>query len=510
MSLRINHNIQSLNGHRAMIKNDMAISKSLEKLSSGLRINKAADDASGLVISEQMRAQITGLNAAIKNSENAVSMVQTAEGAFDEVSALLNKARQLVIHAANTGVNDTNAVTADQQELDNILTSITRIADTTQFATKKLLDGSLANITVNATGTIAGITSATLDDTANITLGAADLTVTAPGTAATQSTVVTEGSASAYTDMLVGAASAVNVTVTTLFALGGTLSIAGTSTSIAYAAGESVGTALTRLNAAAASDNVGVSYSLAGAGVITSTASEVGTYANSYSLVFSSGGSLTLTQAAPATGVNADISLTDAGAGPIVMALTVPNRGLSFASTLPSGLNLNLTFDDSVVITSQVGALTFSEGAVFQIGGNRDQTVAIGIPSAKAIDLGKGAVDDVGAAIVNYSSLDDLRTSSFLTGGRAQDALSILDQAIDEVTVLRGRLGAFQGNTLESALSSLRVSTENLTAAESTIRDVDFAAESATFTRNSILIQSATAMLAQSNQLPQNVLKLLQ
>lgn len=507
MSLRINHNIQSLNGHRAMIKNDMSISKSLEKLSSGLRINRAADDAAGLVISEQMRAQITGLGAAITNSESAVSMVQTAEGAFDEMNALLNKARQLAIHAGNTGVNDTNALTADQAELDNIIQSITRIAERTQFATKVLLDGTLSNITVNGVGTAAGITSATIDDVSDINLGAANLTVTAAGTAATTTAAATEGAAGAATNMV--GVTAVAITSTSTFVLGGTLSILGTSVSVAYSAGETVGSALSELNQAAADANVGVSYSLAGAGLFTSTATEVGTYANAYQLRFSSGGTNTLTSSAVANGANAAVSFTDAGAQTITMVLDVTNRGKAFHSTSPSGANLQVTFDSATTIVSAVGALTFAEGAVFQVGANRDQTVSIGISSAKATDLGKNATDATGASIANYSSLDDLRTSSWLTSGREDDALSVIDKAIDEITVLRGKLGAFQANTLESGLNSLRITNENLTAAESSIRDVDFAGESATFTRNSILIQSATAMLAQANLLPQNVLKLL-
>ncbi|HYE06098.1 MAG TPA: hypothetical protein VEL07_11355, partial [Planctomycetota bacterium] len=149
MSLRINHNIASLNGHRSMLRNDSAISKSLEKLSSGLRINRAADDAAGLVISEQMRAQISGLGQAVKNSETAVSMVQTAEGALDEMNTLLNKARTLALHAANEGANDQNQLVADQSELDNIVDSIDRIANQTQFGTKKILDGSLSTASSN-------------------------------------------------------------------------------------------------------------------------------------------------------------------------------------------------------------------------------------------------------------------------------------------------------------------------------------------------------------------------
>ena len=152
MSLRINNNIASLNGHRNLLNNNMAVQSSLEKLSSGLRINKAADDSAGLVISEQMRAQITGLNQAIDNSETAVSMVQTAEGALDEINSLLNKARELTLHAANEGANDINQLQADQAELDNVIASIDRIADFTQFGTKKLLDGSLNGASDLGTG----------------------------------------------------------------------------------------------------------------------------------------------------------------------------------------------------------------------------------------------------------------------------------------------------------------------------------------------------------------------
>ena len=152
MTLRINHNTAALNGHRMLLKNDAMVSKSLERLSSGMRINKAADNAAGLVISEQMRAQITGLAKAIDNSETGVSMVQTAEGSLDEVNSLLNKARELVLHAANSGANDSNQLAADQAELDNVVQSITRISEFTQFGTKRLLDGSLNGATALSTG----------------------------------------------------------------------------------------------------------------------------------------------------------------------------------------------------------------------------------------------------------------------------------------------------------------------------------------------------------------------
>ncbi|MGK0289613.1 MAG: flagellin, partial [bacterium] len=142
MGLRINNNISAMNSHRNLQANDTQLSKSLEKLSSGLKINRAADGPASLVVSEQMRAQISGLNQAVQNSEIAVSMIQTSEGALNEVNSLLVNMRQLAVHAANEGANDGVMLAADQAEIENSLAGIDRISRDTQFGTKKLLDGS--------------------------------------------------------------------------------------------------------------------------------------------------------------------------------------------------------------------------------------------------------------------------------------------------------------------------------------------------------------------------------
>ena len=275
MSLRINHNLASLNGHRNMVKNDAAVSKSLEKLSSGLKINRAADNAAGLVISEQMRAQLGGIKQAMNNTEQAVTMVQTAEGALDEMNTLLSKVKSLALHALNSGVSDAAQRDADNSEYQNILSSVDRIVNQTRFAGQVLLDGTFS------------------------------------------------------------------------------------TTAARFQVGEQ------------ATDSV------------------------------------------------------------------------------------NLTI-------SNVGTTALS------INGTTVSTVA-----------------------------------------GATSVLTQVSAAINTVTNLRGTLGAFQSNTLETGLRSLSVTHENLTAAESVIRDVDFAEESSMFTKNQILVQSATAMLAQANQLPQSVLKLL-
>jgi len=274
MSLRINHNIMSLTAQRNLGKTDSLMSKSLERLSSGMRINRAADNPAGLVVSEQMRAQIAGLNQAIENSERGVTFAQVADGALVEVNGILNHMRTLALDSANEAVNDAAALTANQNEITSAIAAIDRIGANTKYGTKTMFSGS------------------------------------------------------SYT---------------------------------------------------------------------------------------------------------------------------------------------------------------------FQIGGNAGQTAAITLSSISSAALATGSLAGI--------------TVGDTTAATA--ALSVIDYAITEVAALRGTIGSFQSNTLETNISNLRVSMENLTAAESTIRDADFANEMANFTRAQILMQAGTSMLAYANQGPSAVLSLL-
>jgi len=499
MSLRINHNIQSVNGHRNMVKNDAAISKSLEKLSSGLRINRAADDAAGLIISEQMRAQVTGLNTAISNTETAVSMVQTAEGALDEMNSLLNKARALALHAANEGANDTNQLQADQSELDNIVSSITRIATNTQFGTKKILDGTLARSTINSS-------FVTSFNPTNITAGTYDVAVSAAGVAGTcvagaYGTFAGFASIDAGVAALTDAANELGLLNTSTIDIvgGATLSVenGGTVTSVAVNAGTQWGVAVAALNTALSDANAGYSVAVNASGQIAITATDKGTYSNGATVKIASTATPANSISTNAVAAGANVAVNNFGG----QSWSVEgNRGL----TLTGSAGGSVTMASTITATTYTGALTVTNGALFQIGANYNQTTSVSIASMKATDLGMGAT-----GIAADKTLDSLRSEAWLTGGSAQNAIKVIDKAIDDVTNQRGTLGAVQSNTLETNLSSARVTLENLTAAESAIRDVDFAAESATFTRNSIMVQASTAMLAQANQLPQNVLQLL-
>ena len=305
MSLRINNNIESMNAHRNLLKNDRALSKSLERLASGQKVNRAADDPAALVISEHMRAQVSGMEQAIRNNEVAISLVQTAEGSMNEISSILVSLRQRAISAANVGASDRDMIDANQAEIENALASIDRVVSTTQFGHYRLLDGTNA----------------------------------------------------------------------------------------------------------------------------------------------------------------------------------------------------------AKISTNEDGSISTKEGLRFHVGPNADHMASTSIRDMSTSQLGRATV--IEGEMPNKSNFMSLADIDVRNEQGAQDALGIIDQALTEVATVRGELGAFQKHTLESNLTSMQVAVENMTAAESTIRDTDMAQELATFTRNQIMTQSATAQLAQANAMPQHVLRLL-
>ena len=294
-----------MNAHRSLLMNDRALSKSLERLASGQKVNRAADDPAALVISEHMRAQVSGMEQAIRNNEVAISLVQTAEGSMNEISSILVSLRQRAISAANVGASDQDMINANQAEVENGLKSIDRVVSSTQFGHYKLLDG---------------------------------------------------------------------------------------------------------------------------------------------------------TNAAETT-------------------------------------------------TNEDGSISIREGLRFHVGPNADHMASTSIRDMSTNQLGRAQVPE--GELPNKSNFMSLADIDVRDEQGAQDALAIIDQSLTEVATVRGELGAFQKHTLESNLTSLQVAAENMTAAESTIRDTDMAQELATFTRNQIMTQSATAQLAQANAMPQHVLRLL-
>jgi flagellin len=383
----------ALNANRNLASTGTAMAKTLEKLSSGYRINRAADDAAGLVISQNLRSQVSGLRQATRNAQDGISVVQTAEGALNEVHSMLNRMRDLAVQAANDGSNDATAKAAAQSELSQLRSEIDRISGSTKFGSQNLLDGSFGVSPAKATGFDANnsITVATGDDFQIDINGVGNVTVELTG--------------GTYT----GSAFAAHLESAIKSAL-----TAGTSAQAAFA------------------DNVHVSASTVGAG----------------------------------------------------SALTLSVDGLTNAQTftVTDGFNTPLAGLGMTSVTAATGT-----GGTFQVGANASDTISVSIGSVTAASL-------------------SLNTLDLTTGASA--AITALDTAISSVSTTRGTLGATQ-NRFESVINNLQVTTENLAASESRIRDTDYASEMVTFTRHQILSQAGTAMLGQANQVPQSVLSLL-
>ena len=388
--MRINQNIQAFNAYRNLSTTNTAMGKSLEKLSSGFRINRAADDAAGLVISQGLRAQVSGLRQATRNAQDGISVVQTAEGALNEVHTMLNRMRDLAVQSVNAS-NDLEARTAANNEITELKGEIGRIASQTKFGSQALLDGSY------------GLTPASSS--------AAVATATHTVTAATNDTFeITHG---------------------------------GDTYSVTLSAGAKSGADL---------------------------ASEIQNGVRAAMLLNGD------TEKAE----NFTVKSTAAGAGfTLDIALKVPD-GETF------------TLGGNAVGAGQLnfGATTAASGtaATFQVGANAGETIEV-----EGFDL---------------SALAAGITGDVLNADNATAFISAMDTAIQDVSGARGKLGAVQ-NRFESTINNLQVTTENLSASESRIRDTDMALEMVSFTRHQVLQQAGTAMLGQANQLPQSVLRLL-
>jgi flagellin len=389
--MRINHNISALNAWRSLDQVNSSMGKTLEKLSSGLRINRAGDDAAGLAISEKMRGQIKGLDMAVKNAQDAISLIQTAEGALTETHSILQRMRELADQAAT----DTNTdVDRDQiqLELDQLREEIDRISRTTEYNTMKLLDGKIESFRGEVDAKV--VTGGNI----NLQIGTTSSAVS-----------VKEGTYIVEVGQLKGSAtSALDVRITQIKGNG------------------SISTAMVSINAGEAAIG-GISFTW-----------------NS-------------------TTFNID----------------------DFGGALP----LNQVVDSAVARVE--GLNTAADQLVLQIGANEGHNIVLGIDdmSAKALGL----------------TPDSLKVTD---QDSAERSIMVVDAAIHKVSTARASLGAAQ-NRLEHTISNLGVASENLTAAESRIRDVDMAKEMMEFTKQQILMQSANAMLAQSNMIPQNVLQLL-
>ncbi|MGO4346879.1 flagellin [Paenibacillus sp. MCAF9] len=449
----INHNIAALNTHRQLSTNTAATSKSIEKLSSGLRINRAGDDAAGLAISEKMRGQIRGLDMASKNGQDGISLIQTAEGALNETHSILQRMRELAVQSSN----DTNTASDRgelQKEINQLTAEIDRIGTTTEFNTKKLLNGG-----ASVAGTVTGANAANisiLGGTGDTKVGAlANITATTAATADKGSSTATSFSTSAVLTQ----ASAMTVN-------GITFSFGTTDT------GQNV---LDKINDA----NIGVKATISAGGKLELTSTTVGS--KSDMTVTGVTGDFAGIDTTLATGQGTDAVIAIAGT-----SYTAEGNIITIQSGNQKGLQLQV---NGTAATTASVAVTANGGLNFQIGANEGQNMYVSVGDMRATALGVNQIDVSSATSANT-------------------AITTVNNAIEKVSGERSKLGAYQ-NRLEHTINNLNTSSENLTAAESRVRDVDMAKEMMNQTKNNILAQAAQAMLAQANQQPQGVLQLL-
>ncbi len=463
---RINTNINSMQAIRSFGKNNADLATRLQRLSTGLRINTGKDAPAGLIASETLRSEIQGITQAIDNTNRANNVINTAEGALSEVNALLLEIQSLTIEAANTGALSRAEIEANQLQLDQILNSINRIANTTQFAGIKLLDGSLDYTT-------SGVTSTAIDI---VTINSAKL----PDNGFT--TVSVEVTASAQLGAVTYSGGAVTGPVT--------IEVAGVdgSEQISLASGATASNIVAAVNQLVAA--TGVSATVDAGNVVFNTTSFG---SESFVTVRTVSGSFS-TDVTTDNGEDAGVNINGAAADV---------KG-NVASLRTSSLELSLTLDRAFAQSSSSTDFAINGGgAKFQIGSevNRNGQINIGIQGIATTRLGDNVVGYI-------SSLRNGGENS-LVGGNTLQAQKILKAAISQVATLRGRLGAIQKNVLETNVNSLGVTLENVTASESAIRDADFAKETAALTRAQILTQANTSVLSQANTTPQNVLSLL-
>ncbi len=495
--MRINNNISALNTFRQYTANTNSANKSMEKLSSGLRINRAGDDAAGLAISEKMRAQIRGIKMASKNSQDAISLVQTAEGALTETHAILQRMRELSVQSASD-TNESIDREALQSEFAQLQAEIDDIASQTKFNNMSLLDGSYSagKASAVATGLASGI-SVTLSTGASAGTHNIGNVTNWSGPSAAQSGTA----AVTFTPTATVTAASVN----------GTVAAGAQYNGIYYLKAEG--------------DDLGaMTFTLVdsgGATVATSSTTEVDASGANQVINFGAYGNVSITTNAIAAaglettfdGTAGGLTLTISGGADAKTTTTATIGGQAVSSTdstvqLATGVTLNISSLTSADWASEAAlntALFGSAGgsgsvAVSVSAAKTPLTIQTGANEAQTLGINLGDMGTSALGITSSVKIDSLSDAS--------SAITTVDNAIKDVSTQRASLGAIQ-NRLEHKINNLDTSAENLQAAESRIRDVDMAQEMVEFTKNNILLQAAQSMLAQANAQPQGVLQLL-
>ena len=523
MASVLNTNMPSLNTQRHLAKAQNNLNNSLQRLSSGLRINTAKDDAAGLAISQRMTAQIRGLNVAQRNANDGVSMAQTAEGALSEMGDILQRVRELAVQSANA-TNSAGDRKSLNDEVNQLVAELNRFANTTEFNGMKLLNGdnSVAafQIGANANQTI----TATTTDFRTNKYGSYQV-----GNATVTSSGATAGKGVSISNAVNGATSS------SLQVTGAAVSVAGTMTlngpnasgSVSLTVSDSAADIASKINSqdltgvkATARTETMIGFSTGDYVIEISTTNATSTSANTETAKISF--------SVPKIGTDAIGSsaeaLTDAvNAFNEQSSKTGITAKLNDAKTAiilenDEGKNINVTFQGSNTIymgnasTGYSASVNASSAKTFTAAGQvtLDASRSYSIATSSSLNVQAGVLSggSTGTGAIIASELQRVDSLDITTVKGANDAIHIVDQAIDSVNAQRAKYGALQ-NRFESTISNLATSSENVSAARSRIQDTDFASETANLSRSQVLQQAATSMLAQANQLPNNVLTLL-
>jgi flagellin len=505
---RINTNVQSLIAQRVLGQNNKNLNTALERLSTGLRINRGKDDPAGLIASENLKAEITSLNSAVSNAERADQVVNIAEGGLQEVSGLLEELQGLLVSSANTAGLSQAEKQANQDQIDSILGTIDRLASSTNFQGIKLLNGNFDYTTTNvATGV----------DDFNINGAKFD------GASQDVDVVITTSAQQGTLFLSFGGAQLDFANGTSSF----TLEVSGSlgSRELSFTSGTSLADVAASINTF--TDVTGIEATVSGTGIVVNSEN----YGSREFVSVKAGGDAAsgLVNAGGVYGVSATDTATADTTNNTTFANAVnPVRddgqnvdgtingiaAVGDGSTLSVNTDfLNVSLTLSTTSSDTINALTLGGNRAFTInGGGADFQLGSTVSIGDKVSLG---ISDVATRKLGTSALGFLseigsgQQFNVVDGNNLNTAQKIVDEAIEQVTSTRGRLGAFQKNVVGATIRSLGVAVENTAAANSVIVDADFASETAALTRNQILSQAAQNTLALANQQPQAAIQLL-
>ncbi|WPP01304.1 flagellin [Pseudomonas sp. HR96] len=477
MSLSVNTNIASLTVQKNLNKAADSLSTAMTRLSSGLKINSAKDDAAGLQISNRLTSQINGLGVAVKNANDGTSIAQTAEGAMQESTNILQSMRELALQSANGSNSDEDRASL-QSEYSQLTSELTRIATTTTFGGKNLIDGSF--------GTTAFQVGSNANETINITLG--DVSADKIGTAQVNSVAITPSTA--------GIASG-SITVT-----GG-----GVTKAVDIAAGASAKDAAAALSGAVpgltATASTNAQFTVASGSTASFNISVGDTNVDIVGATSASDLADQLQSNASKLGISVNY---DSKANTVTVTSST-GENIKFGDPTTTGVTANYT---GVTVNAAAGDGTYAASGT-AIGNGVIATGAVQLNDAKSYSLAGAGVTGLFATsgTTASSTLVSVSDTDITSAAHAQNAIAALDKAISNIDSQRADLGAVQ-NRFDSTVANLQSISQNSTAARSRVQDTDFAAETAELTKQQTLQQASTAILSQANQLPASVLKLLQ